>query len=194
MSLLQEWSLRLAEEVAPDEIDMAGIWGQAYAQGGKARRQLLSEAGSNLGGFGAAQMAAVLPWALKALALAGPFVLAVLSPATNTVATTEKLLDVVKNAVSVVEIQVRAGGIKRTQKAQAASAASAASPPVAASLVPKEPAYAPLFSAIERVSGELQTSGMDPVQSDALALRILKVLLTDPQGARTFVEQLGAKT
>ena len=91
MSLLQEWSLRLAEEVAPDETDMAGIWGQAYAQGGKARRQLLSEAGSSLGGFGAAQMAAVLPWALNALALAGPFVLAVLSPTTGAAATASTL-------------------------------------------------------------------------------------------------------
>lgn len=193
MSLLREWSHRLAEEVAPDETDMAGIWGQAYAQGGRARRQLLNEAGSNLGGFGAAQMATVLPWALNALALAGPFVLAVLSPAANTATTTEKLLDIVKNAVSVIEIQVRTGGIKRTQKAQAASAAPTTLPPAAASLVPNEPAYAPLFSAIERVSGELQASGMDPAQSDMLSLRILKVLLADPQGAQTFVEQLGAK-
>lgn len=194
MSLLQEWSLRLADEVAPDETDMAGIWGQAYAQGGKARRQLLSEAGSNLGGFGATQMATVMPWALNALALAGPFVLAVLSPATNTAATTEKLLDAVKNAVSVVEIQVRTGGIKRTQKTQAASTASAISPPSAASLAPEEPVYVPLFNAIDRVSGELRTSGMDPAQADVLALRILKVLLTDPQGAQIFVEQLRAKT
>ena len=46
MDLISSWAARIAEEAAPDEIDLAPAMAQAFIQGGKEREQLfVSSAG-----------------------------------------------------------------------------------------------------------------------------------------------------
>ena len=80
MDILTTWSLKLAEEVAPDEIDLAPIMAQAFVNGGKAREELFQQAATGaLGGFGLGEVAAIFPVVLKSLAGAAPVLSAMLT-------------------------------------------------------------------------------------------------------------------
>ncbi|MGI5200649.1 hypothetical protein ACQEU6_03470 [Spirillospora sp. CA-108201] len=68
MDAVAEWAMRIAERVAPDEVDFAAEVGRAYASGGKARAALFPRPGAEPGGFGPATMIGDLPVVLRALA------------------------------------------------------------------------------------------------------------------------------
>ncbi len=79
MDILREWSLKLAQCAAPDEVDLAPSIGRAFVAGGTERDELFRRSGALQGGFGAAEAAALLPTVFRALANSAPAVLAVLA-------------------------------------------------------------------------------------------------------------------
>ncbi|MFE2600325.1 hypothetical protein ACFXCZ_28180 [Streptomyces sp. NPDC059396] len=80
--LLDTWSGRIAEAVAPDEISFAGLTARVYADGGRGRRALLHSAPPAPGGAGG-ELATLLPTLWDALASSYHFLMAALaSPAT----------------------------------------------------------------------------------------------------------------
>ena len=71
MDINDTWAMKIAEEVAPDEVDLAPFVVQAFINGGRERDDLFQEAqGGTLGAFGAGDVAALLPWILQGIAAA----------------------------------------------------------------------------------------------------------------------------
>ena len=67
MNVLDVWAHKLAEEVAPQESDLASLWVRAFAEGGAARRELYASAGATAGGFLPGVATPVLTMVLRAL-------------------------------------------------------------------------------------------------------------------------------
>jgi hypothetical protein len=78
VDVVQRWSERIAQRVAPEEADFAADVGVAYAAGGQARKDLLPRPGVQPGAFGPGAYAADLPLILRGLADAANMLLAFL--------------------------------------------------------------------------------------------------------------------
>lgn len=88
MDIISSWAAKIAEEAAPDEIDLAPAMAQAFIQGGKERKQLfVSSAGGVPGAFGPGEGMALFPWLLQAISDAGPYLLSILASAAPLIGT-----------------------------------------------------------------------------------------------------------
>jgi len=164
MDILDTWSIKIAEEAAPDEVDLAPIMAQAFVKGGNARAELFKqETKGALGGFGAGQMVAIFPCILKGLAVAAPILAAVLSAASN-------ITDIVSIAKDLVDL-------KKSLKKESPEAAA-------------DNPYAALKRAMDAVSMELKGRSMSQDQSDLIVFRVVKALLEDPAGATQFLRTI----
>lgn len=164
MALIDTWSVRIAENVAPDEIDLAPMMARAYVTGGAARKDLFRRAtGSAPGGFGAGQMTAVIPWVLQGIAVAAPALSAML-------AATPYL----KDFVSIVKDAL---DIHRSIKDEEA-------------VLPGD-RYAPLREAMVAVRSELEAAPLSEEQRDLIVYRVMCVLLEAPISATKFVQTVG---
>jgi len=164
MDVLSTWSVRIAEDVAPDEVDLAPVMARAYVAGGAARKDLFRQTRGNAsGGFGAGQVTAVFPWVLQSLAVAAPAISAML-------AATPYL----KDFVSIVKdaLDIRASIKDET-------------------VVPTGDRYAPLREAMAAVRSELDAVPLTEDQRDLIAYRVMCVLLESPTGATEFVQTVG---
>jgi hypothetical protein len=104
MDIIAGWAARIAEEAAPDEIDLAPAMAQAFIQGGKEREQLfLSSAGGVPGAFGPGEGMALFPWLLQAIANAGPVLLLFLASTAPLIGT---FFETINN---ILEIRSRLG-------------------------------------------------------------------------------------
>lgn len=79
MSSISEWAAVLAEAAAPGEAATAALVAEAYARGGRHRRQLMEESGALTGGFGSGDLEVLFPSVLAALHAAAPLLLTVLA-------------------------------------------------------------------------------------------------------------------
>ena len=166
MDLISSWAARIAEEAAPDEIDLAPAMAQAFIQGGKEREQLfLSAAGGVPGAFGPGEGMALFPWLLKGISDAWPYLHLVLASATPLIAT---FVETINN---LLEIH---GRLAPKDKAEG---------------LPDDP-YAPLKGVIKTLSTEIRSSGISQDQSDLITFRVLRALLEDPESALTFVQKV----
>ncbi len=164
MDLLDTWSVRIAENVAPDEVDLAPVMARAYGAGGAARRDLFRRATGNApGGFGTGQMTAVVPWVLQGMAVAAPALSAML-------AATPYL----KDFVSIVKDAL---DIRKSIKDE--------------KVVPPGDRYAPLREAMVAVRSELEAAPLSEEQRDLIVYRVMCVLLEAPAGATEFVQTVG---
>ena len=66
------WSMKLAEEIAPDEVDLAPDMVDAYISGGREREDLFRQEGTVQGAFGAGVDLALVPLVLDSIAHVGP--------------------------------------------------------------------------------------------------------------------------
>jgi hypothetical protein len=68
MSVVNEWTQRIAEAAVPEEIDLAPSIAHAFFSGGKERKQLFQREKKNVqGAFGIAEITLILPLILQAL-------------------------------------------------------------------------------------------------------------------------------
>jgi hypothetical protein len=176
MSIVAEWSIRLAHEVAPDEIELAPLIAQAFIEGGEARRELFAKSGNMLGGFSAGDVATIMPFALRAVSFAG---LGIASLLTSPLLV--EFLACIKGALTIQETRLRVKN--RENQPQAGS-------PLGEPLIPPRDIYKPLREITEVIGRELRGSGIGDDHSDLLTFRILKALMEDPKGASEFVQQL----
>jgi hypothetical protein len=177
----QAWALRLAEAVAPDEIDLAPAMVDAFVAGGRARRQLFPQSGPLQGGVIAGDVQLVVPTVLVALQAAGPWLLeALASPAVS------NITGAIKNGLGIIELREKA--------ARHAADARSQTVPGDPTAVPHAEADVLLSRIVQSMKREFEAMGMDRDQRDALVLRTLSVLFEDPTSAAAFVQALTRRT
>lgn len=156
-------ALKIAEEAAPDEIDLAPIMVQAFIQGGQEKEELFKrEQGSLTGGFGPGGLIAIFPWILKTLAKNGPLIYKIL---TTDVADLAGLLN------DLLDLPDK---LNRQQKMDA---------------LPADP-YQPLKTVIDTVSKELTEAGLSQDESDLITFRVVRALLDTPQESTVFIKAI----
>ena len=166
MDVVERWSVRIAERVAPEEADFAAEVGVAYAAGGQARKDLLPRSSTQPGAFGPGANAADLPLILQGLADAASALLAFLrSPYLG-------------NALAAAGLL--AGFRANRHHEQVAPQATPLSERQA------------LEAAFESLRDRLASAGFNKARADDLACELLEELLTDTAEAAQFVDALGA--
>lgn len=167
MDINETWATKIAQEVTPEEIDIAPLMAQAFINGGQERDDLFRKAkGGTLGAFGVGDVSALIPWILKSIADAATAIYVLLSSGVL-----EKFLSAIKDLLSIHDSLAR--------KKQSES-------------LPDNP-YAPLRRVVSAISKGLEEAKIPEDQRDLITYRILRVLLEDPQGAAVFVKNVEAK-
>lgn len=172
MKTIEEWAVRIAEEVAPAETDFAPTWAAAFVAGGKERQELFVQSNAQVAGFLPGDLMPVLPTILKGLAFAAPSILAVL-----TSDITGKILQCLKNSIALGEI------FGKTRKWFSAETAPAGD----------ETAYARLNEIMSKLNKEMRPLGLEQSQSDRINLIVMRLLLENPSEGKRFVEKLAEK-
>ncbi len=160
-SEMLDWAEDLAREVAPDEEALAGPVLEAYLEGGNQRRPA-----SPHGSFGAGQMLAVLPFVLKGLGSSGPLLVELLSSGMLL-----KVLEACGAVMSVVELARQAQklmGGHSTENRQLQA----------------------LVRVAEDLPKELAASGISAEDAERASLKVLRLLLRDPDSAQRFLRGL----
>lgn len=179
VDVVQRWSVRIAQRVAPKEVDFAAEVGAAYAAGGQARKDLLPRPGVQPGAFGPGAVAADLPMILRGLADAANMLVAFLGSSyfSNAVAAGSLLL-----AFRAEHHHERA-----PQSQSEPQSESQPAPPA-----PPESEKQALESAFESLRGRLTAAGFEEARAGQLAYELLGELLTDTAEAAQFVDALAA--
>lgn len=174
MDVVERWSVRIAQRVAPAEADFAAEVGAAYAAGGKARQELWPRPSVQPGAFGAGTLGAYLPFVLRAVADAGDALLALLG---------SSFLGNGLAAGSLI-VALRAARSAKEEPGTPAGAAENGPPPA-----PEGQAVALAF---ESLRARLVSAGFRPDQASELAFVLLEELVTDPADATLFLQALTA--
>jgi hypothetical protein len=160
------WSLRIAEEVTPYEVDLAPDMAYAFIAGGKDREELLRQSEGVPGAFGPDIVIALFPLILSAIETVGPRLLHFLSTVVNQSQDISAFATALNSLVSV--------GSHFNRKKQAES-------------LPDD-RYAPLKKVSDELSEELAKAGIDQDRADLITYRVLKVMIEDPSGASQFTK------
>ena len=167
MNINETWATKIAEEVAPEEVDIAPLMVQAFINGGHERDDLFRKTnGGTLGAFGVGDVFALTPWILQSIAGAATVIYSLLSSGIL-----DKFLSAIQDLISIHD--------KLLRKKQSES-------------LPDNP-FAPLKHVISAISKELEAANIPEDHRDLITYRVLRVLLDDPQGAAVFVKNLEAK-
>lgn len=168
MMTVEEWSIRLAQEVAPDEAELAPMMAQAFIAGGQKRRDLFARS-SAVGAFGGADLIGLMPLLYSSLAALGdPLVGTLTSSAVG------GFLDCVKTSLTLVELRQKTQALRRP-------------PGMSGARIPEDPPFAPLRGVVESLLRELQRSGLPEDRAELVTFRVLRALLEEPQAAPRFV-------
>jgi hypothetical protein len=182
VDVVQRWSLRVAQRVAPAEADFAAEVGVAYAAGGQAREDLVPRPSVQPGAFGPGIYAAELPLILRALADAGGAVLSLLA--------STYLGNALAAASLLVALRVGHGHAQASEPERpAARAETGPEPPPALPLSERKA----VELAFKSLRDRLAAAGFSQKRADRLAYELLEELLTDAAEAALFVEALTAE-
>jgi hypothetical protein len=166
--MLEQWATQLAAEIAPDEAALAPLVAQAYAAGGDQRAELFRAAQGTPGAFGAGEVLAVLPFAFKALAVTAPPLLALLS--------SDIVSDVVESAKTALNLAELTAGVGTRLKRHGDYAAG--------------PNMELVRTVLTEIPHELRAAGLSEDQCNATTLRMLRVLVQDPEAGRRALTEL----
>lgn len=179
MSRLDEWAVTLAHAAAPDEVDFAPAMAEAYAKGGAARRELLAEASSTPGGFGAGD-APVFAYLLSGLGSAASALRDIL----ENHELVKNMLTAVTVGLTVVDFRLKLKKAKQAERQPVETPeGTAINPEVAVKL----------SRLIDTMRAELKKSGLDEDACDLVTFRTMKALLSQPNSARAFVDELAGR-
>jgi hypothetical protein len=163
------WSIRIAEEAAPDEVDLAPIMAQAYIRGGKEREELLRQSGGGVhGAFGAEIAIALFPAILSAIEVVGPHLVSFLKGVTISAQDSYYFAGALNALVSI--------GSHFRRKKEAES-------------LPDD-RYAPLKYISDALTDELRKAGVEGDQADLITFRVLRKMMEDPSGATEFTNEV----
>lgn len=165
MSVIHEWSVRLASEVAPDEAELAPIMTDAFVSGGKDEKELFAKGKNVASAFGLADMVIIFPFVLAGVGTAAPqLIKAFGSPMVD------DYLSCIKNILSFFDIRKTNETASERPK------------------LPSDEPYALLRQISDVVYKELRKSKrLSDEDCAAISFRILRVLLEEPKGASAFV-------
>ena len=174
VDVVERWSVRIAQRVAPAEADFAAEVGAAYAAGGKARKELVPRPGVQPGAFGLGELGAYLPVVLRAVADAGSALLALLGSS------------FLGNGLAAGSLMVALRAARGGKDGPGGHPATAGTGP------PSVPEGQVVVLAFESLRGRLKAAGFPPDQASALAFELLEELRADPADAAAFVRALSA--
>jgi len=174
---VEDWAVKIAEAVSPDEAELAPLWAEAFVKGGKDRQELFAQTNAQAGGFLPGELMPTLPILLQALASAAASLLAIL--ASKKAGT---FLEVVKNVLSVGEIFGKARGWFSS-----APATNTEEPTASVAISVK------LNEVMTKLDIELQPLSLDQAKSDRLKLIVVCLLLQNPPDAIHFLNKLTEK-
>lgn len=172
MKTIEEWAVRIAEEVAPAETDFAPTWATAFVAGGKERQELFAQSNAQVAGFLPGDLMPLLPTILKGLAFAAPSILAVL-----TSDITKTFLECVKNSIALGELFGKTGKWFSAETAPAGD----------------ENTYVRLNEIMSKLNKEMRPLGLEQSQTDRINVIVMQLLLENPPEAKRFVEKLAEK-
>lgn len=161
-----DWAIALAEEVAPEELELAPIWVDAYLQGGQARRELFAEEDSVAGGFGGINLAVILPAIFAAIVKTHSMLQAVLSH--------PQLLENLKMVNTSLDIIRLREKIRDRDKKTSTPATG------------HDRVAETCIAFVE----ELHRCGVRQLDCEGVAFRVVKRLALNPSEARQFIERL----
>lgn len=168
MSVVNEWTKKIAEAAVPEEIDLAPSIAHAFFSGGKERKQLFQREKKNVqGAFGVAEITLILPSILQALAYSA-------TALSTFISSTE--LNSFRTALNTT-FSFRELG-KRKQKVAS---------------LPDDP-FLPLKNVLLVISSELHSRGLPEEESDLITFRVLMKLLEDSAGASQFIQKIANET
>ncbi len=103
MELIEDWAIKIAAGIAPNEIDLAPEMTVAYLAGGESREQLFTQTtGGGLGGFGSGEIQAIFPVILNCITASGSAIMSVLcAPQVGTI------LAVIKSVLEIKDLVER---------------------------------------------------------------------------------------
>jgi hypothetical protein len=166
MSDNTRFALLITTEIAPDEIDLAPSFYQAFLRGGRARKELFIRSGGEPGAFSPDGLVLVIPAILSAISLAGPLLLQLL---------TDSILSNIKTMLEVLDH---------------------AKPKKDPAMAPTPPSIAVDSEILRRVAEamgqDLRRHGIVGDQADAMTYRVLKVLMQHPEDAQGFVQTVAS--
>ena len=164
--VVNAWSLRIAKEATPNEVEVAPAIARAFVAGGREKKELLQSAGVQ-GGTGG-EIILSFPVILSAIEAAGPHLLHFLS----TVADHSEVVSSFAAALSSL-VNVRSYLDRRKQ----------------AKSLPDDP-YVPLKVVSDVLTEELRKAGFDEDRANSTAYLVLKAMMEDPAGAGQFTKKV----
>jgi hypothetical protein len=168
LEVLDAWAVKIAEEVAPDEVDLAPVMAHAFVSGGKDKEELFRRQGGPVqGAFGPEFATAIFPGILLAIQQFGPELQETFDLASGLTGSGYY----VAGAISTI-IGIR-GRKDREEKKE--------------TLI-EDSRIKQLHSGItEEVS---KIPNLDEDQADLIAYRLLRVMLQEPTEASQFTEKI----
>jgi hypothetical protein len=164
---LEEWAVALAEELSPNEVDVAPALTDAFLKGGRTRDKLVRPPGvAEPGAFGVVIAPDTIVHLLVALSnVAGSIAVALTWPGTGAIVGTLRSAAMIRD------------------KLEARKALTAL----------PEPQAQGLSDLVERLVHELRGQGVSDDQAEVMALRTMKVLLEHPHGTQEFLTRLSPR-
>lgn len=163
------WAKRIAQEVEPEQEDLAPMMMAAYLRGGKERKQLF-ENKSELGGFLPDGGLSLLPFAYLAVVKLADLLVAFYQAGGLRVIT--DLLEAWKSWLEVAKE-------RHSATSHTATSADRAEPLLS------------LRRVLDEIQGTLHAQGLPQEQCELVSYRVMKALLKEPAGAAEFVTTLG---
>jgi len=168
MSVVNEWTKKIAEAAVPEEIDLAPSIAHAFFSGGKERKQLFQREKKNVqGAFGVAEATLILPFILQAL-VSSATALSTFISSTGL----NSFLTALNTTFSFQDVG------KRKEKVAS---------------LPDNP-FLPLKNVVLTISSELHSMGLSEEESDLISFRVLMKLLEDSAGALQFIQKIAKET
>jgi hypothetical protein len=181
MDIISDWAVKITEEAAPDEVDLAPMMAHAYINSGEDREELFRQQGGAVqGAFGPEFAMAIFPWLLQAIQFVGPELADVLErvagaagsgDVSGTVINATGTSYYVAGALSTI-LTIK-GRKEREQKKQ--------------ELISDERIKAVHEKLEEQVR---RIPNLDGDQADLITYRVLKIMLEDPDGAKQFTQEV----
>lgn len=168
MELLDVWAVKIAEEVAPDEVDLAPLMAHAFVGGGKDKEELFHRRGGAVqGAFGPEFATAIFPGILLAIQHYGPDLQQTFDLASSLTGSGYYVAGAIGTIIGI------RGRRNREEKKE--------------TLI-EDSQIRQLHSKItEEVS---RIPNLEEDQADLIAYRLLRVMFQDPKEASQFTEKI----
>jgi hypothetical protein len=170
MDNLTDFSIKIAESVVPDEVDLAPLMTEAFIKGGKERDSLfVKQESAGLGAFGLTESVVLFPWILKGIAVTAPLI-------PHFISIDESYLDEVYHLLGIYHFLGMLD--KRETKGKMNNL--------------QEKDLKHLISLFQIFSSELKASGLSEEQCNIIIANVFDTLRKNPSESLKFVERLAA--